>query len=93
MVVDGARSPISKERVVPENLRLLRLPPYVPELDPQEHIWDELREKEFPNRVFADLADVTRPLVSGLPCLATHAESVRGITAWPWIVSLNLNTH
>lgn len=93
MVVDGASSHISKELVVPENVRLLRLPPYAPELNPQEHIWDELREKEFPNRVFADLAGVTRQLESGLPRLAADAESVRGITAWPWIVSLNLNAH
>jgi DDE superfamily endonuclease len=45
MVVDGASSHVSKELVIPENIRLLRLPPYAPELNPQEHIWDELREK------------------------------------------------
>ena len=93
MVVDGASSHVSKELVVPENVRLLRLPPYAPELNPQEHIWDELREKEFPNRVFADLAGVTRQLESGLPRLATNAESVRDITAWPWIVSLTFEAH
>ena len=92
-VVHGASAHVSKERVVPENVRLLRLPPYAPELNPQEHIWDEWREKEFPNRVFADLAGVTRQLESGLPRLATNPESVRSITAWPWIVSLNLNAH
>jgi transposase len=36
-------------------MRLIRLPPYAPEPNPQEHVWDELREKEFPNRVYADL--------------------------------------
>ena len=92
-VVDGASSHVSKELVVPENVRLLRLPPYATELNPQEHIWDELREKEFPNRVFADLPGLTRQLESGLPRLATNPESVRSITAWPWIVSLNLNAH
>ena len=25
---------------------------YAPELNHQEHVWDELREKEFPNLVF-----------------------------------------
>lgn len=93
MVVDGASSHVSKDLAVPENVRLLRLPPYAPELNPQEHIWDELREKEFPNRVFTELAGVTRQLESGLPRLAANTESVRSITAWPWIVSLNLNAH
>ena len=70
MVVDGAGSHVSKELVVPENIPLPRLPPYAPELNPQEHVWDEIREKEFPNRVFADLASVTRQLKQGLPRLA-----------------------
>jgi hypothetical protein len=48
MVVDGASSHVCKDLQVPENIRLLRLPPYAPELNPQEHVWDEVREKEFP---------------------------------------------
>ena len=72
MVVDGARSHIAKALVIPENIRLLRLPPYSPELNPQEHVWDELREKEFPNRVYASLEGVLAQLESGLPRLAAH---------------------
>jgi transposase len=35
---------------MPANLKLLFLPPYSPELNPQEHGWDELREKCFHNK-------------------------------------------
>ncbi|MGB5011195.1 MAG: transposase, partial [Candidatus Dechloromonas phosphoritropha] len=59
MVADGASSHVSKDLQVPENIRLLRLPPYAPQLNPQEHVWDEVREKEFHNRVFADLGSVS----------------------------------
>ena len=38
MVVDGASSHKAKELIVPENVRLIRLPSYSPELKPQEHI-------------------------------------------------------
>jgi transposase len=69
------------------------LPPYAPELNPQEHVWDELREKEFPNRVFNHLDAVIRQLEHGLPRLAADSERLRSLTAWPWIVSLNLNAH
>jgi transposase len=93
MVVDGASSHVAKDLVVPENIRLLRLPPYAPELNPQEHVWDELREKEFPNRVFADLQSVLAQLEAGLPRLASNRRALRSLTAWPWIVSLNLNAH
>jgi hypothetical protein len=91
MIIDGASSHVAKDLMVPENIRLYRLPPYAPELNPQEHIWDELREKEFPNRVFADMASVIRQLEAGLPRLAANQECIKSISAWPWIVSLNLN--
>jgi len=91
MVVDGASSHVAKDLMVPKNIRLLRLPPYAPELNPQEHVWDELREKAFPNRVFADLHSVLGQLEVGLPSLASDRKVLRSLTAWPWIISLNLN--
>jgi hypothetical protein len=93
MVVDGASSHVAKDLVVPKNMRLLRLPPYAPELNPQEHVWDELREKEFPNRVYADMASVRAQLEAGLPRLAGDRKALRSLTAWPWIDSLILNAH
>ena len=93
MVVDGASSHVAKALVVPENIRLHRLPSYAPELNPQEHLWDELREKEFPNQVFSDMAGVVRTLKTGLPRLASDQNRVRSICAWPWIVSLTLNAN
>ena len=90
MVVDGASSHVAKALVVPENIRLHRLPPYSPELNPQEHLWDEIREKEFPNRVFSDMAGVVRTLAAGLPRLASDHARVRSICTWPWMLSLIL---
>jgi len=90
MVLDGASSHKSQGLRVPENIRLHRLPGYSPELNPQEHVWDELREKEFPNRVFDSLDGVVRQLESGLPRLTANRDALRSLTAWPWIVSLIL---
>src|SRR5437773_63797 len=90
MVLDGASSHRSKDLVVPENVRLIPLPGYSPELNPQEHIWDEVREKAFPNLVLDQMALVVQRLKQGLGVLAGDAERVRSITAWPWIVSVTL---
>lgn len=83
MVVDGASSHVAKDLIVPKNIRLLRLPPYAPELNPQEHVWDELREKEFPNRVFDNRNRVREWLEVGLPKLAADRKTPRSLTAWP----------
>jgi len=93
MVLDGASSHKSKDLQRPENIRLVALPPYSPELNPQEHVWDELREKEFPNRVFNELSAVIKQLHCGLPKLSTDHENLRSLTAWPWIVSLILKAN
>ena len=59
----------------------------------QEHVWDELREKEFPNRVFESMARVREQLEAGLPRLASDRKALKSLTAWPWIYRLNLNAH
>ena len=91
MVVDGASSHRAKDLLVPENIVLLPLPAYSPELNPQEHIWDEIREKEFPNRVFDSLDGVKKQLRSGLGRLKRDFARIKSITEWPWIITLNLN--
>jgi hypothetical protein len=90
MVVDGASFHKSQDLVIPENIRLLPLPADSPELNPQEHVWDELREKQFPNRVFEDLDTVMKQLRQGLQRLATDSRGLRSLTNWPWIGSLIL---
>lgn len=93
MILDGASSHRSKDLTIPRNIRCVRLPAYAPELNPQEHIWDELREKEFPNRVFDDMSGVVHQLEEGLPRLAADTKRLQGIAGWPWINSLNLKAN
>ena len=62
MVLDGAGWHIAADLVVPSNMRLLFLPPYSPQLNPVEHLWDHLREKHFANRLFPSMKAVTDQL-------------------------------
>jgi transposase len=45
LFVDGAGNHQSDELEVPSNIILRFLRPYSPELNPQENLWDEIREK------------------------------------------------
>ena len=62
MVMDQAGWHIAGELVVPHNMRLMLLPPYSPELNPAEHLWEALREDCFANHVFKDLDHVEHTL-------------------------------
>ena len=90
MVVDGASSHKAKELIVPENVRLIRLPGYSPELNPQEHIWDEVREKHFGNRAFPSLDALIEVLCQGLNQLANDSARLRSLTGFPHLLNINL---
>jgi len=69
------------------HVRLLFLPPYSPELNPIEHVWDELREKYFHNRVFSSLEEVKQHLLEALVAFERSSERIRSICAWSWIIN------
>ena len=87
MVLDGAGWHASGQLRPPANIRLLSLPPYAPELNPVEHVWDELREKRFHNRVFDSIDALEDHLVIALLNLENSPVRVKGITAWDWIIN------
>ncbi len=45
LVWDGAPAHLSHALEVPQNVLLVRLPPYSPELNPIERLWQDLRQK------------------------------------------------
>lgn len=86
MVVDGAPSHRAGQLIVPENMALVRLPPYSPELNPVEHLWDELREKDFANRVFDTLGAAIAQAARGLKRMEENPDVLQSIVGWDWIL-------
>jgi len=58
LVLDQAGWHMSKGLKVPENITLLPLPPYSPELNPIERLWSWLKSHQLSNRVYADYDDL-----------------------------------
>ena len=90
MVVDGASSHKSKDLIIPENIALVLLPPYSPELNPAEQIWNSLRKNYFANKVFDSLDAATEQAEHGLSNMSANPEAMTSLTNWPWIKSINL---
>jgi hypothetical protein len=87
IVLDGAGGHRSQELELAENMRTVFLPPYSPELNPQEHVWDELREKFFHNRAFDSMDALEMHLEVGLRTLETNPDRMRSLTCWDWIIN------
>lgn len=72
---------------IPENIEIAFLPPYSPDLNPQEQIWDEIREKNFHNRIFNSLDAVMDTAVKALRTLEGFPAKIKSITGWDWILN------
>jgi transposase len=91
MILDGASSHKSKDLVVPCDMEILFLPPYSPELNPAEQIWNVLRKSKFANRVFDSLDSAMRAAKDGLSQMAKDRRAMKRLSGWPWILSAIMN--
>ena len=71
-------------------MRLVFLPPYSPELNPVEPLWEHIREKYFANQLFPSMRAVEQRLETAFADLQASPEVVRSITDFSWIKSPSL---
>jgi transposase len=85
LVLDGAPNHRCRDLVLPDNIKLLFLPPYAPELNPKENLWDEIREKIFKNYALKSIAAVRTKLQQAILYIERNPETVKSITSFPYI--------
>ena len=82
LVLDGAPNHRCSGLVLPGNISLLFLPPYSPELNPKENLWDEIREK---NYALKSIDAVRAKLKQAIFYIECNPETVKSITSFPYI--------
>lgn len=85
MLIDRAGWHMSKNLRVPENIRLIPQPPYSPELNPVEHVWEHLREKATSNKAFKSLDQLQDTLCHHLYELGNSPEKLCSMTNFPYL--------
>ena len=90
MVLDGAGWHKSREVVWPKSIEPYYLPPYSPELNPVEHLWEEVREKWFANRLFKTLGAVVDQLNTAMDEMTCSRPLIQDLAAFDWIKLLYL---
>ena len=76
LVLDGAPNHRCGVLVVPDNI-------YSPELNPNENIWDEIREKIFKNYALKSIAAVLAKLEQAILYIERNPKLVRSIPHSP----------
>ena len=63
------------------------LPPYSPELNPKENLWDEIREKIFKNYALKSIDAVRAKLKEAILYIERNPKLVQAITSFPYIAN------
>ena len=83
LVLDDAGWHVTAALQVPDNVTLVKLPPYAPELNPVERMWLYLREGFLSHRLHAD-----QEAVMDAACKAWNRltpDRLRSLCNYPWI--------
>lgn len=83
LICDNAPWHRSKALIVPENILIVHIPPYTPEMNPIEQVWRELR-KPFANKVFSSLDKVIDHLCTSICSLSN--DLIYSIIHRNWLV-------
>lgn len=78
LVMDGASWHRANSVQIPNNINILYIPPYTPEMNPIEQIWKEICNRSFENEIFQTLEKVFDRLCETI-CLITH-DTIKSIT-------------
>lgn len=73
---------------IPNKISILHLPPYSPELNPQENIWRYLKDTFLSNRVFNDIDDITDACCDAWNAIANNHTLITSIGYRSWAAIL-----
>ena len=86
LVLDGAGWHVSEGLSVPPNLTLIHPPPYSPELNPVERVWEYLRDRWLSHRVLAGgYQAVVDAACAAWNALLAEPGRLRSLTGFPWL--------
>jgi transposase len=85
MQVDGAGWHKSDKLNIPDNIHFIVQPPYSPEVNPTEHIWDEIREKYLSNKIFNSINITMDKVCKGIQDLASKPDFIKSLTFFPYL--------
>jgi transposase len=83
LVLDQAGWHVARALKVPDNITLLHLPPYSPELNGSERIWGYMRSHYLSNRIYKNYDELFEAIKTAWNRL--DADRLKSITHTEWI--------
>lgn len=83
LVMDGAGWHKAKNLQVPDNIEIIILPPYSPELNPVERFWQHIKQNTIKNQIYTSIKELKNSLQKFLNSITK--ETVKSLCAVSYI--------
>jgi DDE superfamily endonuclease len=84
LVLDGAGWHGSEELKLPDNIAIITLPPYSPELNPVENVWEYFRKNKLSNRLYETYEDIVDACCDAWNALMAVPDTIATLTRKKW---------
>jgi len=84
ILMDGAGWHKAGDLVIPENMSFMFIPPYSPELNPVENVWQFLRQTYLSNQIFEDYDKIVDACCNAWNSLRKETGRITSITSRKW---------
>ena len=89
VLIDNAGWHVADDLVVPANLTLVPLPPYSPELNAIERVWQYLRDRYLSGRLFTSAEAIVEACCQAWNNLLAEPGRIRSIATREWATPVN----
>ena len=84
IMMDRASWHTTETLVIPKNIAILPLPPYSPELNPMEQVWQQLRKIGLSNTCFKNYHQIVDACCEAWNCFGDEEGNIQNIGHRTW---------
>jgi len=84
IVMDKAGWHLANNLAIPSNISILKLPPYSPELNPMEQVFQQLRKLKLSNACYNDFDDIDNACVEAWNSFVGVKGNIKRLASRKW---------
>jgi len=84
ILMDRASWHTTEALIVPKNIRLMPLPPYSPELNPMEQVWQQLRKIKLSNICFSNYEHIVNACCEAWNTFCDEDGNIQNLCSRDW---------
>lgn len=85
VMMDRASWHTTEALIIPPNITIMPLPPYSPELNPMEQVWQQLRKIKLSNTIFKDYEDIVRSCCEAWNTFCDEDGNIKNLCTRIWV--------